>query len=119
MGHTQPPTPCVQGINGTRFEADHSPHIISRLGRRGAIPLLTLYVFMTFIWTTVIIFIERRVSFNYAINCYDYIIFIVVVVSSTALGRPWPPQANVASDLYLAKPPASFYKPVSLRLPLQ
>jgi hypothetical protein len=89
MGHTQPPIPWVHGINRTRFEAGHSPHITSRLGRRGAIPLLTLYVFMTFIWTTVIIFIERRFSFNYAVNLYDYIIIIIiiiiVVVGSTAL----------------------------------
>jgi hypothetical protein len=31
---------------------------------------------------------------------------------------PLPPQANVASDLYPAHPPANFYNPVSLRLPL-
>jgi len=69
MGYTQPPIPWVQGINGTRFENGLSPHITSRLGRLRAIPLLTFYVFMRFIWTTVIIFIERHVAFNYAVNC--------------------------------------------------
>jgi hypothetical protein len=74
---------------------------------------------MTFIWTTVIISIERRFSFNYTVNFYDYIIIIiVVVVGCTALGKPWPPQANVASNLYPGQPPANFYNPVSLRLPL-
>ena len=86
MGHTQPPTPWVQGINGTRFEAGHSSPIASRLGRRGAIPLLTFSVFMTFIWTTIIIFMERHIAFNYAVNCYDYI--IIIIIGSTDLGRP-------------------------------
>jgi len=35
------------------------------------------------------------------------------MIASTALGRPWPPQANVASDLYPGHPPANFYNPVS------
>jgi hypothetical protein len=98
MGHTQPPVPWVQGINGTRFEAGHSPHITLRLGRLGAITLITFYAFMSFIWTAVIIFIESRVVFNYAVNCHNYI--IIIIFGSTDLGRPWPPQANVASDLY-------------------
>ena len=34
------------------------------------------------------------------------------------LYSPWPPQANVASDLYPGQSPASSYNPVSLRLPL-
>jgi len=113
MEHTQPSIPWVQGINGTRFEAGHSPHITSRLGRLGAAPLIAFYVFMRFMWTTVIIFIEKHVAFNYAVDCHDYII-----IGSTDLGRPWPPQANVASDLYSGQPPANFYNPVSLRLPL-
>jgi hypothetical protein len=46
------------------------------------------------------------------------IVVVVVVVGSTALGGPWPPQANVASDLYPGQPPANFYNPFSLRLPL-
>jgi hypothetical protein len=31
---------------------------------------------------------------------------------------PWPPQANVASDLYRGHPRANFYNPVFLCLPL-
>jgi len=42
----------------------------------------------------------------------------VIIIGSTALGGPWPPQANVASGLYLGHPPATFYDPVSLHLPL-
>jgi hypothetical protein len=38
--------------------------------------------------------------------------------ASRVLGRPWLPQANVASDLYLWHPPANSYNPVFLRLPL-
>ena len=41
-----------------------------------------------------------------------------IIISSTALGGPRPPQANVANNLYPGNPPASFYNPVSLRLPL-
>jgi hypothetical protein len=115
VGHTQPPTPWVLGINGTRLKADHSPHITSRLGSSGAIPLLINYAFMTFIWTTVIKCIGRRSSFNYTVNRYDYII----VISPTALGRPWPPQANVSSDLYPGQPRANSYKSASLRIPLR
>jgi hypothetical protein len=46
------------------------------------------------------------------------ITIIIIIIGSKALGGPWPPQANVASDLYAGHPPASFYNPVSLRLPL-
>ena len=46
------------------------------------------------------------------------IIIIIIIIGSTALGVPWPPQANVASALYPGHPPANFYNPVSLRLPL-
>ena len=40
----------------------------------------------------------------------------IIIIGSTALGGPWSPQANVASDLYPVHPPANFYKPLSLRL---
>jgi hypothetical protein len=43
---------------------------------------------------------------------------IIIIISSTALAWPWPLQANVTSDLYPGHPPANFYNPVSLRLPL-
>jgi len=43
-------------------------------------------------------------------------IIIIVVVGSTALGEPWSPQGNIASDLYPRHPPANFYNSVSLRL---
>jgi len=50
---------------------------------------------------------------------YSAIIFIIIItISSTALGGRWLPQANVASDLYPAHPPANFYNPLSLSLPL-
>jgi hypothetical protein len=49
---------------------------------------------------------------------FTIIIIIIIVIGSKALGGPWPPQANVASDLYPGHPPVSFYNPVSLRLPL-
>ena len=42
---------------------------------------------------------------------------IIIIIDSTALGGPWPPQANVASDLYPGHPPANFYNPVSLCIP--
>ena len=43
---------------------------------------------------------------------------IIIIISSTAVGGPWPPQANVGSDPYPGHPPVSFYDPVSLRRPL-
>ena len=46
------------------------------------------------------------------------IIIIIIIIGSTALGGPWPPQANVASDPFPGHQPANFYNPVSLRLPL-
>ena len=46
------------------------------------------------------------------------IIIITTIIGSTALGGPWPPQANVASDLYTRHVPTNFYDPVSVRLPL-
>ena len=41
-----------------------------------------------------------------------------ITISSTALGGSWLPQAIVASNLYRGHPPADFYNPVSLCLPL-
>jgi hypothetical protein len=46
------------------------------------------------------------------------IIIVIIFIGSTALGGPWSPPANVASDLYPGHPPANFYNPISLRLPL-
>jgi len=46
------------------------------------------------------------------------IITIIIIIGSTALGGPWPPHANVASDLYPGHSPTIFYNPFSLRLPL-
>jgi hypothetical protein len=40
-----------------------------------------------------------------------YIIFIFIfifIIGSTALSGTWPPQTNVASDLYSGHPPANF-----------
>ena len=42
---------------------------------------------------------------------------VIIIIGSTALDGPWPPPANVASDLYPRHQPANFNKPVSLRLP--
>jgi hypothetical protein len=39
---------------------------------------------------------------------------IIIIIGSTAIGGPWPPQTNVASDLYSGHPPANFYNTVSL-----
>jgi len=41
-----------------------------------------------------------------------------IIIGSTALAEPRPPQTNVASDLHPGHPPANFYDPVSLRLPV-
>ena len=49
---------------------------------------------------------------------YMRVIIIIIIIGSTALGGPWPPQANVASDPYPGHPPANFYNPISLCLPL-
>jgi hypothetical protein len=45
------------------------------------------------------------------------IIIIILIIGSTALGWPWPPQANVACDFYPGQPSTSFYSPASLCLP--
>jgi hypothetical protein len=34
----------------------------------------------------------------------DKDIIIIIIIGSTALGGPWPPQANVASNLYPRQP---------------
>jgi hypothetical protein len=60
----------------------------------------------------------RTIIRHFLLQQFIIIIIVVVVTGSTALGGPWPPQANVAGDLYPGQPPASFYNPVSLRLPL-
>jgi len=39
-------------------------------------------------------------------------------MGSTAMGGLWPPQENVASDLYPGHSPANLYNPVPLRFPL-
>jgi hypothetical protein len=45
-------------------------------------------------------------------------VLIIIVIGSTALGGPRPPQANAASNLYPVRPPASVHNPVSVRLSL-
>ena len=45
-------------------------------------------------------------------------IIIIITIGRTALCGPWPPQVNVASDLYPGHPPDNFYNPISLRLSL-
>jgi len=42
------------------------------------------------------------------------IIIIIIIIGSTTVGGPWPPQANVASDLYSGHPPAQFLQPIFL-----
>ena len=37
------------------------------------------------------------------------IIIVIIIIGSSALGGPWPPQANVTCDLYPGHPPANFY----------
>ena len=44
--------------------------------------------------------IHRRTDSHDAAN--------IIISSSTDLGTPWTPQANVASDLYPGHPPVSF-----------
>ena len=44
------------------------------------------------------------------------IIVTITIIGSTALGGPWPPQANVASDFYPGQPSTNFYCAASLRL---
>ena len=42
------------------------------------------------------------------------IIIIILIIGSTTLSGPWPPQANVASDLCPGHSPSSFCNPVFL-----
>jgi hypothetical protein len=49
---------------------------------------------------------------------YVVAVITIIIIGSTALGGPWPPRANVASDLYPGDLPANIHNPVSLRLPL-
>jgi hypothetical protein len=46
------------------------------------------------------------------------IIIIIIIIGSTSLGGSWPTRANVASELRPVHPPANFYSPVFLCLPL-
>jgi hypothetical protein len=41
----------------------------------------------------------------------------IIIIGSTALGGPWPSQANVASDFSPVQPSNNFYSPTSLCLP--
>jgi hypothetical protein len=43
---------------------------------------------------------------------------IIIIIGCTAVGGPWPPLENVASDLSPEHPPADIYNPISLRLPI-
>jgi len=45
-------------------------------------------------------------------------IIIIIIIDSAALGGTSPPQTSVVSDLYSGNPPANFYNPVTLRLPI-
>jgi hypothetical protein len=55
----------------------------------------------------------------YSCNFLIVIIIITIIIGCTAMDGPWPPQENVASDLYPGHPPANFYSPFSWRLPRQ
>jgi hypothetical protein len=55
----------------------------------------------------------NSLNFWYTCMISDGNIFIIIIIGSTALGEPWPTQANVASDLYLRQPPTNFYNPSS------
>jgi hypothetical protein len=57
-----------------------------------------------------------RVEYNFFFFFITIIIIIIIIIGPAALGVLWPPQANVASELYPWQPPANFYHPVSLRL---
>ena len=64
---------------------------------------------------------RNTTDFIIAITIIIIIIIIIttatiIIVDSTALGGPWPPQANVASDLYPGQPSTSFLSPASLCL---
>jgi hypothetical protein len=64
---------------------------------------------------------SKQTGADKGINIFNLIwgmMTIIFIIGSTALGGPWPPQANVASDLYPGHPPTNIYNPVSLPLPL-
>jgi len=46
------------------------------------------------------------------------IVIIIIFFGSTAMRGAWPPQANVASELFSGQQPPSFYNQFSLHLPL-
>ena len=46
------------------------------------------------------------------------ILLICIIIGSTALGGTWPPQTNFATNLCSGHPPANFYNPFTLRLPI-
>jgi len=46
------------------------------------------------------------------------IIIIIIIIGSTAQGGSWPPEVNVASDLYLSWSPTSQFVQIGGRLPL-
>ena len=53
------------------------------------------------------------------VNVLFIIIVIIIIISSAALDGPWPSQANFArKDIYPGHPPANFYNPLFLLLPL-
>jgi len=39
---------------------------------------------------------------------------VIIIIGSTALGGPWPPEAHVASYLYPGQPPSQFLQPIFL-----
>jgi len=45
-------------------------------------------------------------------------IIIIIIIGSKSLGGSWPTRANVACELCPVHPPANFYNPVFLCLPL-
>ena len=61
--------------------------------------------------------IQPSIVWQYQPFSIIIIIIIAVIIGSTALGGPWPPQAHVASHLYPGHLPANFQNPVSLHLP--
>jgi len=50
------------------------------------------------------------------INAIFKVLIIIIIIGSSALGGPRPPQPNVSSDLSPVQLPANFYNPVSLSL---
>jgi hypothetical protein len=44
--------------------------------------------------------------------------FDIIIIGSTALGGPWPNQANVTNTVHPVYPTGSFYNPIPFRLPV-